>query len=74
MEPVIELAEIRNLPVEERLELVAQIWDTILEEPEALPLSEELASELDRRLGEHRRDPEESVPWADVEREVFGEE
>lgn len=74
MQPVIELAEIRNLPVEERLELVAQIWDTILEEPEALPLSEELASELDRRLGEHRRDPEESVPWADVEREVFGEE
>jgi putative addiction module component (TIGR02574 family) len=74
MEPVIELAEIRNLPVEERLELVAQIWDTILQEPEALPLSEELASELDRRLEEHRRDPDESVPWADVEREVFGEE
>jgi putative addiction module component (TIGR02574 family) len=51
---------------------VTEIWDSIMEESEALPLSEELCAVLDRRLEEHRRAPETSLPWAQVRKEVFG--
>lgn len=69
-----DIAEIRLLPVPERLALVTEIWDSIMEESEALPLSEELCAELDRRLEEHRRAPETSRPWPEVRKEMFGDE
>ena len=66
------IAEIRELSVPERLQLVGEIWDSILESPELLPLSEELARELEKRLQAHRTAPESSQPWEAVDREVFG--
>lgn len=50
--------EILNLPVEERLRLVEDLWDSIRERSESLPVSEHQREELDRRLQEHRREPE----------------
>jgi putative addiction module component (TIGR02574 family) len=67
-----DISEIRKLPVPERLVLVAEIWDSIVEESAGLPLSPEVAAELDRRLDEHRRNPHDSVPWSEVRKEVFG--
>ncbi|HVS60091.1 MAG TPA: addiction module protein [Gemmatimonadaceae bacterium] len=69
-----DISEIRQLPVPERLELVAEIWDSIFEESAGLPISDDTFAELDRRLEEHRRNPETSRPWAEVRREVFGDE
>ena len=69
-----DIAEIRLLPVSERLALVTEIWDSIIEESEALPLSEDVCAELDRRLEEHRRAPETSQPWVRVRSEMFGDE
>jgi len=55
------LDEILQLPVEERLELVQQIWDSIAATPEAIPVPEWHKEELDRRLAQ---DPEEpDVTW-----------
>jgi putative addiction module component (TIGR02574 family) len=68
------IADIRRLPVSERLELVAQIWDSILEDPGELGVSEDLGAELERRLESHRRSPDESEAWSVVERKVFEEE
>lgn len=50
--------EILNLPVEERLRLVEDLWDSIREHPESLPVTNEQREELDKRLQNHRRDPE----------------
>ena len=44
------VAEILELPVAERILLVELIWDSIAAVPEAVPVSEELKVELDRRL------------------------
>jgi putative addiction module component (TIGR02574 family) len=68
---VTNIAEIRKLSVPERLQLVAEIWDSILDAPELLPVSDELALELQKRLEEHRASPETSESWESVEREVF---
>ena len=69
-----DIAEIRKLPVPERLQLVGEIWDSILEDPSLLPVSEELAPELETRLQAHRKDPGTSESWDSVDREVFGTE
>jgi putative addiction module component (TIGR02574 family) len=67
-----DIAEIRKLPVTERLQLVGEIWESILEDPELLPVSQELIQELEARLAAHRREPGSAIPWEDVDREIFG--
>ena len=69
-----DIAEIRKLPIPERLRLVSEIWDSILDDPSLLPVSDELARELELRLAAHRADPESSQPWPSVDREIFGTE
>jgi putative addiction module component (TIGR02574 family) len=67
-----DIAEIRKLSVPERLQLVTEIWNTILDSPESLPVSDELIEELQRRLEAHHASPEDSETWESVERRVFG--
>ena len=52
------VAEILSLPLEERVQLVEAIWDSISSAPEALPLTEWQKEELDRRLAEFESDPD----------------
>ena len=52
------VAEILALPVEERMQLVGAIWDSISAVPEALPLTQWQRDELDRRLAEFEANPE----------------
>lgn len=67
-----DIAEISKVPLPERLQLVGAIWESILDDPSLLPVSEELARELELRLAAHRADPGSSDPWESVDREVFG--
>jgi putative addiction module component (TIGR02574 family) len=46
----LSLEDIQQLSVSERVQLAEQIWDTIVEAPEALPIPEAQIRELDRRL------------------------
>ena len=71
----IDLSELLKLSAAERVQLAQDLWDSILEEPEVLPLTEEQCQELDRRLQEHERDPSTALPWEEVRarlRERFG--
>ena len=69
----VDLDKLRQLPISERLQLVEDLWDTIAEDApdEALPLSPELAAELDRRLAEYEADPKAARPWAEIRAEVL---
>ena len=66
------IADIHKLPIPERLQLVGEIWDSILDDPQLLPVSDELARELEIRLAAHRADPASSKSWESVDREIFG--
>ena len=55
-----------ELPVEERIKLVEKIWDSIVEFPEAIPLSDEQKKELDRRLELYRKGPNDIMSWDKV--------
>jgi len=62
------LEELRRLPVDQRIQLVEDLWDTIADDTlgESIAVSPELAAELERRLQEYRSDPESARPVEDV--------
>jgi len=66
----ITLADVLEMPIEERIQLVEDIWDSIAAVPEAIPLTDEQREELDRLLESHHRDPEASSPWDEVKERI----
>jgi len=58
--------EIGKLTCEERLQLIEQLWDSLAESPEAVPLTEAQRQQLDRRLDEFDREGPGGIPWAEV--------
>jgi putative addiction module component (TIGR02574 family) len=59
----LSLADILELDVSERIQLVEDIWDSIAEVPEAVPLTDAQREELDRRLACYHQDPNSGSPW-----------
>lgn len=53
---------LRDLPVEQRMRLVEEIWDSIAVDQNALPLTEEQRAELDQRLDAYEADGELGRP------------
>ena len=52
------VAEILDLPVTERIELVEAIWESLSSVPESLPLTQWQKDELDQRLAEYESNPD----------------
>jgi putative addiction module component (TIGR02574 family) len=57
---------LRELPVEDRIRLVEDLWDNIAKDQQALPLTPEQAAELDRRLESLEVDGDLGRPASDV--------
>ena len=57
---------IDRLGVQERLDLVEEIWDSIAADSRDVPLTSAQRTELDRRIEDCDATPDEVVPWADV--------
>jgi putative addiction module component (TIGR02574 family) len=62
--------DILNLSVPERIQLVADIWDTITATPEEIELSDEQKIELNRRLDAYRKNPDEGSSWELVQERI----
>jgi putative addiction module component (TIGR02574 family) len=60
----IPLDELLKLSITERIQLAEDLWDSIADEPEALPLTDAQRAELKRRLAEHDRDS--AIPWEEA--------
>lgn len=64
--------DILKLPVAERLQLVGDIWDSIVADaPTSIGVTEAQRHELRRRLAEHDADPASAIPWAKVRDELL---
>jgi len=59
-------SSLRKLPVEERIRLVEDLWDSIAADQSAIPLSADQIAELDRRLDAYESDGVSGRPAADV--------
>jgi len=56
-----DVAEILQLPAEERLRLVEIIWASLVAEPSSVPLGDAQRAVIDERLAEHERNPDDIV-------------
>ena len=66
----VSMANILELEAEERLRLVHEIWDSIAEHPDAIPLTDGERAELDRRLDEYERDRQSGSWWDEVKARI----
>lgn len=64
MAPKALLDAILRLPPDERLRLVEDIWDSLAQTSEQLPVPDWHRAELDRRLADHAE--QATMGWADV--------
>jgi putative addiction module component (TIGR02574 family) len=57
---------IDRLPIEERLTLVEEIWDSIAADSGAVPLTEAQRIELEKRIAEDNAHPNDVTPWEQI--------
>ncbi|HDR15327.1 MAG TPA: addiction module protein [Desulfobacteraceae bacterium] len=62
--------DILDLSVSERIQLVEDIWDSIAQVPEAVPLTDEEKAEIDRRLDSYHNNPNAGSPWSLVRERI----
>ncbi len=55
--------DLKQLPVGERIQLVEDLWDSIVEDSSGIGLSPEHIAELDRRLDALEAQPAAGTPW-----------
>jgi putative addiction module component (TIGR02574 family) len=60
-----------NMSVEDRLQLVGDIWDSIASDLAEQDLSPELIALLERRIADHRANPDAAIPWETVRDELL---
>ncbi len=65
------LSEINAWPVEDRIELVQQVWDRLVDEGNQPYFSDDLKAEIDRRLAAYDANPDAAIPWEQVEAEAL---
>ena len=59
-------ANLRKLPLDERIRLVEDLWDSIAADQGSLPLTPDQRAELDRRLDAYESDGDAGRPAKDV--------
>lgn len=62
--------KLKELPVEERLILVEELWDSIAADHHELPLTDAQKKELDRRLDAYEKNPDGGRLAEDVLTEI----
>jgi putative addiction module component (TIGR02574 family) len=58
--------DMSELSVAERIQLAEDLWDSILNEQDELPLTDAQKQELDRRLENYQQDPDAGSSWEAV--------
>lgn len=61
---------ISDLTPEERLRLIEELWDSLTEDPEAVPLTNAQREELDRRLDDLEQSGPVGIPWDEVLQQI----
>ena len=61
-----EFSHLLTLDVPRKLELIGALWQSIENEQEQIPISDELFAELDRRKAAAQRNPDSLVPWEQI--------
>ncbi len=69
----ISLADVLELSVSERIQLVEDIGDSLASHPESISLTEAQRVELDRRLEDYHLRPDEGTSWETLKEHILGQ-
>lgn len=62
--------ELLKLPLDDRMELAADLWDSVVDQQSSIELTDAQRTELVRRLRKAERDPSAGVSWEDLDAEL----
>ena len=65
-------SKLKSLPISEKIQLVEDLWDSIALEKDAIPLTPDQKSELDKRLDSFKIDQNLGRPLSDAMAEIRG--
>jgi putative addiction module component (TIGR02574 family) len=66
MAAAIDLTAIKALPIDERLRIVEDIWDSIADDSDRPHVDDELRAELDRRIADMEANPDDVCTWEEI--------
>lgn len=72
MPPPLSELDIEQLTVEQRLELIGRLWDSIPDDDNLSLMPEWHRQESERRLASADAAPEEGIPWEQVKAQLRG--
>ena len=64
--------DLRQMSMDERLDLLEDLWESMNRTPDDVPLTDAQRLDLDRRLDDLDRDGPVGIPWEDVLRKIKG--
>ena len=67
----ITASEIAKMPIQQRIQLVEDIWDSIADMPEAVEIPEWHKQVLEKRLEAYHANPNEGSPWKDAKKRIL---
>lgn len=65
------LKKAAKLPVQERIKLVEDIWDSIADEQDEFSLTSAQKRELDRRLELMEKNPARAISWEEAKQRIL---
>jgi putative addiction module component (TIGR02574 family) len=71
MSAMLEHLGIDRMSVEQRIDLIGEIWDSISAEVEKMPPTEAQRRELERRLAAYEANPQATIPWEQIKAEAL---
>jgi putative addiction module component (TIGR02574 family) len=63
--------EIQRLSASEKLIFLSELWNDLEAHPSEVPVSREIIAELDRRMDDLRRHPENFTTWEAVKERIL---
>lgn len=69
----VPIDHILELPAAERVAIVQEIWESMLEHPDDLEITAAQREELERRWVDLQQNPDDSEPWSDVKKSLLSE-
>ena len=67
---MIEIEQLRELPISERIQLVEDLWDTVAADSSHVRLSATQLKELDRRIDRSEKNPNEGILWSSLKARI----
>ena len=68
----VDLSELLQLSVAERMQLAQDLWDSIVDQPDVWALDDQQRQVLEQRLDAYRPSPHSGCTWEEARRRIEG--